>query len=248
MLEDKAWTISKGTYQISKSHLFFWSFHITVQRGVTSFFNLQFLGVLTIVHTSSRSVHIQNRHSVINRKRDIHQFPSLLGINTRYARLLMSNTEISGKRTSFHFFYLDMQLIGRYFWGMKIGNQRCTRGHTGLKKEKVSRSGDQSHSMSRNKCQNWILVHCVLNPVAYLVNRQMGHPKRAHLHTLRAPGRKGATGPQGAAGHIQGVFCRPFWGQHLRSIFCWPFLRRHVGSRFSWPFLKYNTLQRHRTP
>ena len=33
-------------------------------------------------------------------------------------------------------------------------------------------------------------------PAASLENRQGGHPKRAHLPTLMAPGRKGTIGPQ----------------------------------------------------
>ena len=37
------------------------------------------------------------------------------------------------------------------------------------------------------------------------------NPKRAYLPTLRAPGRKGANGPQGAAGRLQGVFSLTFF-------------------------------------
>ena len=43
--------------------------------------------------------------------------------------------------------------------------------------------------------------------VAYLENRQGGsNPKRAHLVTLRAPGRKGATGAHGGTGRLHETF------------------------------------------
>ena len=47
-----------------------------------------------------------------------------------------------------------------------------------------------------------------LPAVAYLENRRGKGTtlNRAHLPTLRAPGQKGATGPEGAAACLQGVF------------------------------------------
>ena len=41
--------------------------------------------------------------------------------------------------------------------------------------------------------------------------------KEAHLPSLRALGRKGVTGPQGAAGRLRGTFVA-LLGHHLRSI------------------------------
>ena len=75
--------------------------------------------------------------------------------------------------------------------------------------------------------------------ISKIVKRgDMDNPKRVHLPTLRAPGRKGATGAEGAAGRphekFQYVFCSLFLG--LPSI------------KVLLAFLAYNTLKRHTTP
>ena len=52
----------------------------------------------------------------------------------------------------------------------------------------------------------------------------MDNPKPAHIAALRAPGRKGATGIQGAAGRLYETFFVHLFWDHPGSIFCSPFL------------------------
>ena len=63
--------------QIKKDTSIFVRLYRTVKRrGMTSFFDLQFVGVLHVDHSHFKprlvSVHIKNTHSSINGNRDIH--------------------------------------------------------------------------------------------------------------------------------------------------------------------------------
>ena len=90
------------------------------------FFDLPFLGVLHIVHSSFiypvSLVLISKIGLLAAMETEIFtSFPSLLGINAKHAGLSTSNTEIRGK-THLFIFYFDMQFIGRHFewWKKKI--------------------------------------------------------------------------------------------------------------------------------
>ena len=60
-------------------------------------------------------------------------FPSPLEINTKHARLSTPNTKIRGKTHLFYFLPWKTNHM-EVFWGIKIKNQRCTRGQTRSKK------------------------------------------------------------------------------------------------------------------
>ena len=109
------------------------------------------------------SVLYLNTHSGIYRNWDIYQFPSLHEVNTKHARLSMSNTEIRRKT---HLFCLGMQLIGRYF------ERRKSEITDGRKVPRDQRKTEVTWS-TVFEVTKWMselnsLVHCVLNHLIYL--------------------------------------------------------------------------------
>ena len=105
--------------QISKKKISLFFIFIALYSKMVGLriFYLHFLGVLHIVHASSRQCsYLKWYHSVINGNRDFACFPSLLGINTKHVRVSVSNTEIR-RKTHLFIFNFDIQLVGKYSKG-----------------------------------------------------------------------------------------------------------------------------------
>ena len=80
-------------------------------------------------------------------------FPSPLEINTKHARLSTPNTKIRGKTHLFLFFALKDKSYGSIL-GDKNKKSEVYPGSDEIKENNISRSRDQGHSRSRNKCHN----------------------------------------------------------------------------------------------